>query len=205
MPITQNRILALIDAARDYQQAWRKAVQFFAGQASAIQAGLTTHEQAWAQLAIIMQSHIALESPITTTETLARETEHFRTAFKKNIQSAKWQRTKRGLNPQAKEYGLDSTQQAKQKSKHFSNPIKQPGTGPEPETKPEPEPEIKMISESTDAQQVNADSDLFSEPELSPETRAKIDRELETQLAAEAYQDQYGQPAKEHGSLPELK
>lgn len=95
MPITQSRMLALIDAAQDYQQAWRKIVNFFNSREQAIGLGQTTHERAWNELYLHIQSTMALERPITTTETIARETEHFRHASKRNKRSAAWQRKKR--------------------------------------------------------------------------------------------------------------
>ena len=95
MAITQDRMIALLDAAQDYQHAWKAAQTAFNGLHAAVERGTMTVEQAWAQSVMIMQSSLQLRSPIQTTETLTRETTHFKLMYRRNQNSAEWQRAVR--------------------------------------------------------------------------------------------------------------
>lgn len=95
MPITQNRMLALISAAQDFQQAWRKAQDQFDLITARNQAGEITLEDAWNETGLLMASQLQLEHPIQSNVTIATEVKHFQHARSRNIKTARWQRERR--------------------------------------------------------------------------------------------------------------
>lgn len=153
MPITQTRMIALIDAARDYQQAWERAQEAFQLLNSAVNDGITTHQQAWYQVENLLTSSLRLVSPITTTKTLEREITHFRLMKKRNENSAKWQRKARA------EHGADP-----QDTQATDRPAK-----------PKPAPATITPPPQTDENEIPLN---YIPKELSPERRAAIDLEM---------------------------
>lgn len=94
MPITQDRMLALIDAADDYKYALEGLV----AQIEAIRAARASGQDYREPLAFLLQSpRIAsmLHDPVATATTLATERAHFKAARGRNIRHAEYLRRKR--------------------------------------------------------------------------------------------------------------
>lgn len=96
MPITQDRMLALISAAQDFQQAWKRAQYQFNQITARFQAGELTLEEAWNETGLLMSSQLQLDAPIQSNVTIATEVKHFQHAKARNIKTARWQRERRG-------------------------------------------------------------------------------------------------------------
>lgn len=186
MPITQNRMLDLIEAAQDYRQAWTNGVNQFAKEQSNIEAGLETYEQAWFNLGLLLRSVTALQNPIKTTETIAKEIEHFRISYRKNITSANWQRAKRGAETHPIEYGIDPGVQTSRfaKTQIVTRPV---------QTSYLPvDPRLANLG-NTDGVQIQSDTELDFEPgQISPEAQERIKQELDTLGHKEDYEREYG-------------
>lgn len=97
MAILQTRMIALINAATDYQQAFNTLCQFIHQQAQAIQDGLSTPEQAWLSIEPQASPRILLQRPTESASALAVEHYHFtknarRNAYIANRAAAKRQK-----------------------------------------------------------------------------------------------------------------
>lgn len=88
MPITQSRMLELLDAAHDYQQALQQVAEFVEQQQRHVEAGRITPEQAYQQIAIAVQPSFLLQEPVLSPTILILEAKHFK-AFRKKNDSAK--------------------------------------------------------------------------------------------------------------------
>lgn len=173
MPIAQSRMLALIAAAEDYEQAWIKVRNAYNNIAENINAGILTIEQAWPELDFMFTSQLFLSDPEGTLKTIARESAHFKATSKRNQKSAQWQREKRnGRQPRTPAEVKARVQQA-----HLARALK---------------------ITNTDEAQVNSDSDLEFEPsEPSPEGKAAAFQYLADLEAKAQYETVYpDNPAK---------
>ncbi len=183
MPISQARMLALVAAAEDYEQAWMKVRRAYMQIAENIQTRKTTLEQAWPELDFMFTSQLFLADPENTFKTIARESAHFKATAKRNEKSAQWQREKRAgrpaRSPEEVQERIAASNQKRTLSRHSS------------------EANIEVINKGTDSTQVQADSELEFEPaQPDPESQAKILRDLETLKSAEDYKAQYGDDSK---------
>lgn len=94
MPITQDRMLALIDAADDYRYALEGLIE----QIETIRAAKAANQDYREAIAFLLQPpRIAsmLHDPVRTATTLATERAHFKAAKNRNIRHADYLRRKR--------------------------------------------------------------------------------------------------------------
>lgn len=96
MPITQDRMLALLAAAQDYQQAWDRAEAFAQTVQRSLDERRITTQEACAQLLLVLTSQMQLQRPTMTATTIAEERIHFRIFKQRNIRAAERQRLRRG-------------------------------------------------------------------------------------------------------------
>lgn len=181
MPITQNRMLALLDAAQDYQHGWKRAQAFYLGIREAVAQQRMTQDAGWEQLETLLNSTLQLRTPIQTTETLTRETTHFRLTRKRNEDAARWAREKReGRPPKAQKRTKEQRKHSLENENRFQN---------------------------TDHLQVQSDSELvFDEApaveteiatgyipkELDPDTKARIEQETRLRHEQERFVQENG-------------
>ncbi len=96
MPITQSRMLSLISASEDYQQALNAVKADAVTLWHNVQTGALTHEDALSQLVLdCQQIHLRLKFPIESVATIADEKSHFRSTARRNELSAKRAERKR--------------------------------------------------------------------------------------------------------------
>lgn len=99
MPITQDRMLTLLAAAQDYQQAWDRAAHFATKTEQAVEGQYLSKEEAYHQLLMVLRTPMQLLHPVLTGAAIEREREHFRLFKARNIRTAEKQRQRRGRPP----------------------------------------------------------------------------------------------------------
>lgn len=95
MPITQSRMLDLLHAAQDFQQAFDDMFRYIGQQRERVEQQQITKEQAFDNLAFQVKPEYMLSRPMESPVTVLLETKHFSMFARKNEKSAKWQRSKR--------------------------------------------------------------------------------------------------------------
>lgn len=182
MPITQDRMLELISAAQDYKQAFERLIDAIAVYSHDAESGKKTHETALQLIAVTANASIMLRDVVTSSQTIIAETLHFKMNKKRNARKADRAREQR----EYQRLGLPRS----------DKPTTAPRTLIPPESlasstynhvsridsQSESPPDRQMISKSTDANQVNANSELefdeLGQAAKSPESRARVDQYL---------------------------
>ncbi len=173
MPITQDRMLALLEAADDYRNAWDRAQNYMNGLDEALASSRMTVEQAWSEARLLLKSTLQLNTPIKTTETLIKEITHFKAFKKRNIKAAQWQREKRdGVRAPRTKFTPKHNHGGHRQSQNQRLDSYIPDFGAAPEL------------------------ELEAPAGLSAETKARIEQGVADQLAADEYNEQYGSPAQ---------
>lgn len=95
MPITQERMIALIHAAQDYQQALDNAIRSTIYELQALQEGRKTPAECVAYLGVVLNPAGLLRNRLTTEMTIALEAQHFTREFASNQRARDKQRGKR--------------------------------------------------------------------------------------------------------------
>lgn len=95
MPITQQRMIELIHAGEDFQQALTLAESLVQSAYSRASSGQTTHQAELDQLGAQIVASLLLRDPIDSASALAVEASHFRRVQKHNSRAARQQRLKR--------------------------------------------------------------------------------------------------------------
>lgn len=88
MPITQSRMIALIHAARDYQQALRAATKHITGAIIAARRSPATALDELETLGFLIQETGLLKQPLTSHSTIEREDSHFTKSRRGNDRNA---------------------------------------------------------------------------------------------------------------------
>jgi hypothetical protein len=95
MPITQPRMIALLNAAIDYQQAFDAAVQFLQRELQRAERGQLTWEEAARNMELMVKHTGMLTHPIQSYSIIQVERAHWRSHARRNINAAERQREKR--------------------------------------------------------------------------------------------------------------
>lgn len=95
MPITQSRVLSILGAAQDYQQAALQIIDFIAQQVDNVQSGKLTAEQAFRLIAIDATPQLILKYPNESEQVLRDELKHFRRHVRENTRKAEKMRINR--------------------------------------------------------------------------------------------------------------
>lgn len=95
MPIIQTRVIALIDAALDYQQALRQVLSAIREHKMSILYGRETVEDAFAFIERYVEEHL-LQDPLHTPQTISIEHYHFQKNKHRNEKAAQRELEKRG-------------------------------------------------------------------------------------------------------------
>ena len=97
MPILQSRMIALINAALDYQQGFAAMRQTVLTQANAAKRGAISAEDALTNIeSYVLAPNAFLQQPVDSARTLAVEEHHFRTHARDNRRAAKRAAERRG-------------------------------------------------------------------------------------------------------------
>ncbi len=103
MPITQNRMLLLLKAAQDYQQALESVIENLNQQSHMVSTGQRTLESAWELAVIGINPIILLSDPVQSAKTIMAEAIHFNANHAQNVKKAEKARISRAkANPFAK-------------------------------------------------------------------------------------------------------
>ena len=97
MPITQTRMIALINAANDYRQAFTTLISHITSQRQNIDASLTTPAYAFEYIEAVAQPHLLLSTPEQSATTIAIEHYHFSHSLRRNQRAAEKASTRRRL------------------------------------------------------------------------------------------------------------
>lgn len=100
MAITQQRMVELIRAGQDYQQALEKLMRLVALDIKDVRNGKKTPLEAIDSISLYDQLFLLLSDPLKSATTLKLEAEYFRRNFNRNKAAAIWQansRARRGL------------------------------------------------------------------------------------------------------------
>lgn len=102
MPVTQTRIISIINAALDFAQGFKDAKAMVAREARSVQQGKQTPMQAIEAILILMdRADTFLEDPVGTLTTIETERRHFESRAKSNAKAAArmqaWRDRQRGI------------------------------------------------------------------------------------------------------------
>lgn len=111
MPITQNRMLALAYAARDYRQALRDAVRAVKARATAVTEKRLAAEDAIHQLAILIDETALLEFGLQSSDIINMELRHFETNMRRNQRAKEKQARRREAGAEAGKKRVDMTKE----------------------------------------------------------------------------------------------
>jgi hypothetical protein len=103
MPITQARMLRLISAARDYQNALDTVLEMIHGAAKRVKNAPDTAQHELEQIDAMLVPHFILHAPIPSAATIASESAHFKVAKRLNERAQKRQERKRAEQGQERE------------------------------------------------------------------------------------------------------
>lgn len=95
MPITQDRMIAVLNAAQDYEQALQRAVALIRTHAQQAKDGVITWQEAMENTVMLVSAQALLTRTITTNKTLGAERQHFKAFARRNERSAKRMKEKR--------------------------------------------------------------------------------------------------------------
>jgi hypothetical protein len=95
MPITQDRVIAILNAAQDYEQALSRAVGLIRTHAQQAKDGVITWQEAMETTMMLVSAGALLTRSITTNKTLAAERQHFKDFARRNERSARRMAEKR--------------------------------------------------------------------------------------------------------------
>ncbi len=200
MPITQARMLSLLAAAEDYAQAMNRFARIANITKARVESGQISPESAFDLIAVESLQSL-LEHPMESNTVIKMERFHFNKEAKRNARKAEKMaenRAAKRLNspkPNRGDGGYFGRMGAGRGS--FKPPV---NVVPDPDllgaaVKPAEEKLIQMLSKSTDAQQVSADSELFpSEPDEAGKAAAL--GFLENLERQEEYRREYGDDSK---------
>lgn len=132
MPITQSRMISLINAALDYQQAFSRAKECIAREHSYATSGVISPEGALHNIESFVQEIGMLSHPVESPLIIASERRHFRANAAKNRASRKWQEKHR------RELGLPPAKSIEETSNPYNEPFLPPDTAPQSITSPAP-------------------------------------------------------------------
>lgn len=108
MPISQDRMIALTNAALDYQQALHSVIDYVNDQTLKINSGLITAESAMMAISTLAANEAGLLNDMAASQTtLALESRHWLKAAKRNVRERNRQQRKRDL--QGKPKGIFDT------------------------------------------------------------------------------------------------
>lgn len=185
MPITQSRMIALIQAAQDYQRALDQVTEMIEMQRQLVEEGQRTHQQACEILFLSAHAKFLLSQPVESALTILAEARHFKLNQRRNDRKAAKARDRRspGLRPQYSTTAPRSIHSA-----------------------PEPDPSLYQqfsgdapTTETWTERQARADAglDAMAEPEftiadISPEDKAKIEADMEAIKSNQAVADSFG-------------
>lgn len=96
MPITQDRMIALINAGLDFEQAVATAAGVVAKAVAEFKGGIISAEQALGDIEIRVTRNVLLQQEARSLATLMAERQHFKSNASRNRANAKWQAKKRG-------------------------------------------------------------------------------------------------------------
>ncbi len=201
MPITQDRMLSLLAAGEDYQQALERYWVVAQSTRQRVAAGQITAQQGFDLLAIETRPEWLLKYPYDSPAVLKLEHLHFKRESKRNKRKAEKARENRAaqhageLPPDrgdGREFGRLGAGRTRLEQDLNIQPdanILLRGTA----TSLTIEPTVVRVVKNTDGEQVQSDTDLeFGEACPSPEARAAIDKFFAEQDEKERYQEQYG-------------
>jgi len=92
MPITQARVIAIINAGLDYQQALDKAIAKVSTEVRRVLAKQISAQEAISEISVFCERQWLLLDEASSFATLSMERSHFKSHMKKNESAAKWQR-----------------------------------------------------------------------------------------------------------------
>src|SRR5258708_19099946 len=95
MPITQDRMIALLNAGIDYQQAFDRSIEILKEEFEKGENGEITWEQAAWNMHILVSPTGLLAKPIQSYSIIQVERAHWRSNARRNINAAKRQEQKR--------------------------------------------------------------------------------------------------------------
>lgn len=98
MPITQSRMLALIRAGQDYQQALAQLTEFIRAEHQRVQNSQLEASAALASIYMVANGEMGLATPTTSAVTLAVEAKHFRDHQRGNNRRKQRQEARRGTS-----------------------------------------------------------------------------------------------------------
>lgn len=202
MPITQMRMNALIQAARDYQQALRRAIDLINEPAAA----LPLLQQRCREIGLLC-------NPIASATTINDEDNHFRRTWKENNRQANKMALKRGLDPKPRQARVQSVGRPESLIEEFVAPR---STAPEsisttPQLQGSIEADVWGARQSKTDKRKNAPPGLYDDDDeplqslqlrqsthedtkviMTPELQAAIDAEAEIAQRAEEFMKERG-------------
>lgn len=175
MPITQSRMLSLLAAARDYQQALARVTDYIDQSINDISRGRKTPEQALNSILANSRPGLLLMHPTESPTVLQLETVHFTRERKRNERKAEKARENRmaqylGVPKPNRGDGREFGRLGSAKSRQVLGAIAPDPTATSPastghrldDVVPAVQPAVPQ-HKSTDAQQIQADSELAFE------------------------------------------
>ena len=106
MAITQSRVIAILNAAQDYEQALTRAIGLIRVHASQAKDGVVTWQQAMETTVLLVSASALLTRAITTNKTLASERQHFKDFARRNERAAIRMAQKRGASQRPRREAL---------------------------------------------------------------------------------------------------
>lgn len=112
MPITQDRMIALISAARDYKQALTRVTTAISNASTRVSLGQSSLQEAFGEICNYEQIVLLLQDPLNSPSVIEIEAAYFKRNARRNIAAAKWQAEDRalkaqGITPARKSYKPD--------------------------------------------------------------------------------------------------
>lgn len=227
MPITQDRMLSLLAAAQDYQDAMNRFFALAESTRLQVEVGSLTLDQGFTTLAISLRPELMLQFPFQSPTVIRLEVAHFTRERKRNERKAEKARE----NREADRHGLprplrgDGGQSGILGGKPgmrdrqrrlviqpdpdvtFSRPATLASPG---EATAQPKPETQQTLRNSDSTQVGPDSDLddlgqgdsevpvgYVPKTPPPDVVAQLERESREREAAEEYARLYGETRRD--------
>lgn len=115
MPIPQDRVIAIINAGMDYEQALKRLMEFINMEVKDVYLGKQSSSEALDKIAAMDQLFLLLKKPLESPATLKIEYAYFKRNYSRNIAASKWQAKTR----EKKRLGIPT--RAKKPNARFAN------------------------------------------------------------------------------------